>query len=256
MTDTPIAHPTTPTAPTVCSLPADWPRCYLDELAAAIHFRTDIAAANSADPAQVRIVPIGFRPDDDEILLYRVYALLAVTTGTDTTLEHVHDAWAVWTLGSRPDHRSLIPFDRLSERVQALNAPYRDAIVDVARGHAAARKPKVLRGVGNDDPTPMATITSLLHQFRATRRVPANTMTLADRYVDRLIEDDAVPADLRAVLLACQRGYQPMEYDFETGPVAISVDETIAPWATAGFAFATERWQFDTAAPMSPKRNA
>lgn len=65
--------------------------------------------------------------------LFRIYAVLALVKGTGTTLEDVHDAWSAFTAGTRPDHRSLIPFDELTEEVQLLDAPYRDAIHAVAR---------------------------------------------------------------------------------------------------------------------------
>ena len=64
--------------------------------------------------------------------LYRIYAVLALAKGTDTTLRDVHDAWSAYTAGTRPDHRSLIPFDDLTEDVQRLDTPYRDAIHSVA----------------------------------------------------------------------------------------------------------------------------
>lgn len=73
----------------------------------------------------------GLLPDcDDQLCSF--YALLVVTTGTLTTLKDVHDAWAAWRNLTKPDHKSLIPFDDLSKDVQALDAPYRDAIVQVA----------------------------------------------------------------------------------------------------------------------------
>lgn len=69
---------------------------------------------------------------DCTLELLGVYALLVLTRGTDTTLEDVHDAWAVWRNVTRPGHRSLIPFAELTDEVQAMDAPYRDAIVQVA----------------------------------------------------------------------------------------------------------------------------
>jgi hypothetical protein len=61
--------------------------------------------------------------------LLRMYSLLALTKGLDTTLEDVHDAWSLWQEQSAPQHRSLIPFGQLSAQVQELDRPYRDAIV-------------------------------------------------------------------------------------------------------------------------------
>lgn len=64
--------------------------------------------------------------------LAQLYALLALTTGTETTLENVHDAWSAWTINHRPDHRSLVPFSELTEEVQELDRKYRDGIVRAA----------------------------------------------------------------------------------------------------------------------------
>lgn len=66
--------------------------------------------------------------------LLGLYALLVLTTGEGTTLENVHDAWAVWREATRPDHPSLVPFADLAPEVQALDAKYRDAIREVAAG--------------------------------------------------------------------------------------------------------------------------
>lgn len=64
--------------------------------------------------------------------LLDLYALLVLVRGMLCTLPDVHEAWAVWTLRERPDHRSLIPFDDLTPEVQALDGVYRDAIVAAA----------------------------------------------------------------------------------------------------------------------------
>lgn len=63
------------------------------------------------------------------------YTLLVLTTGTGTTLKHVHDAWAVWTNGprARSDHKSLVVFEGLTVEVQELDRSYVDVIVQVAR---------------------------------------------------------------------------------------------------------------------------
>lgn len=60
--------------------------------------------------------------------LLRFYALLVMTKGTETTLENVHDAWSLWRVATRPDHRSLIPFDQLTTDIQELDRFYMDAI--------------------------------------------------------------------------------------------------------------------------------
>lgn len=63
-------------------------------------------------------------PDD----LLRLYTLLALVKGSDTTLEDVHDAWAIWQQTTDATHRSLVPFDQLTQEVQELDRPYTEAI--------------------------------------------------------------------------------------------------------------------------------
>jgi hypothetical protein len=60
--------------------------------------------------------------------LLDLYTLLAMTTGEDTTLENIHDAWAVWQNGIDPQHRSLVPFEELSKPVQELDRKYMEAV--------------------------------------------------------------------------------------------------------------------------------
>jgi hypothetical protein len=69
--------------------------------------------------------------------LVDLYTLLALTTGEDTTLGDVHNAWCVWSLFVEPGHRSCIPFGQLTPEVQELDRPYRDGIVRAARSLAA-----------------------------------------------------------------------------------------------------------------------
>ncbi|GLY08286.1 hypothetical protein [Actinoplanes sp. NBRC 101535] len=76
-------------------------------------------------------------PDCDTHLI-GFYALLALTHGQDTTLEHVHDAWALWRISTRPDHPDLILFDQLTPEVQELDRPYMQAIHQAAARVAAA----------------------------------------------------------------------------------------------------------------------
>jgi hypothetical protein len=73
------------------------------------------------------------RPTERAHDLYRLYALLALTTGRETSLENVHDAWSVWMLGIDPSHEALIPFCDLDAETQREDAIYRDVIRNVAR---------------------------------------------------------------------------------------------------------------------------
>lgn len=89
---------------------------YLDKIAAEIQ--------RIADPESV--------PPDEDISLYRLYALLLLTKGTDVTLDDVHNAWVVWASDHEPDSRYLIPFKELSLSVQHKDQTYVDAIHEVA----------------------------------------------------------------------------------------------------------------------------
>lgn len=70
-------------------------------------------------------------PNCDSVLL-DLYTLLGLTLGTGVSRADVHDAWSIWKNPVRPDHKSLIPFDELSEEVQALDDKYVNAIRKVA----------------------------------------------------------------------------------------------------------------------------
>lgn len=60
--------------------------------------------------------------------LAQLYALLALVKGDATSLEDVHDAWAVWTAATRGSHRSLLPFTELTTDVQELDREYMNGI--------------------------------------------------------------------------------------------------------------------------------
>lgn len=73
------------------------------------------------------------RLKEPEFHLYRLYAVLVLATGEQTTAEDVHDAWSAWCATVRPDHPSLKPFNELSRQTQELDRPYVEAIHAVAR---------------------------------------------------------------------------------------------------------------------------
>ena len=88
----------------------------------------DIIAAEiqrTADPES--------QPPDEDLSLYRQYAVLLLAKGTGVTLEDVHNAWAAWASDHDDEHRNLIPFKELSLNVQRKDQPYVDAIHTVAR---------------------------------------------------------------------------------------------------------------------------
>jgi hypothetical protein len=92
---------------------------YIDKIAGAIRER----------------VPDELLPDqrgvDD---LFRLYGLLALAKGTETTTEDVHDAWAVWMVQQGDDHQSVRPFAELDANTQDEDRPFVEAI------HAACRE--------------------------------------------------------------------------------------------------------------------
>ena len=82
-------------------------------------------------------------PDD----LLRLYTLLVLVKGVNTSLEDVHDAWAVWRQTTNVTHRSLVPFDQLTQEVQELDRPYVEAIHRAAgRVYHPAPAPDVSKG--------------------------------------------------------------------------------------------------------------
>ena len=71
--------------------------------------------------------------DANELLLWRIYALLMRAKGEAVTREDVHDAWSVWAAHVQGEHRSMIPFEELDPAVQELDERYVQAIHAVAR---------------------------------------------------------------------------------------------------------------------------
>ena len=55
-------------------------------------------------------VPAELLPPGDTDLLFRLYALLARSKGTEVSASDVHDAWCIWMITSDPDHPSIRPF--------------------------------------------------------------------------------------------------------------------------------------------------
>lgn len=71
-------------------------------------------------------------PPDDDLPLYRQYAVLLLAKGQDVTAEDVHNAWAAWASEHDPESRNLLPFKELSIRSQRKDEPYVEAIHKVA----------------------------------------------------------------------------------------------------------------------------
>lgn len=89
---------------------------YLDDVAARIR----------------RALPTEATAPDRSEGLFRIYAVLVLAKGQDTTAEDVHNAWVAWMAGRQPDHESLIPFRALSASTQSEDTPYLLAIHQVA----------------------------------------------------------------------------------------------------------------------------
>ncbi len=90
---------------------------YLDLLAAEIQ--------RTADPEA--------KVPDEDLPLYRQYAVLLLTKGTEVNTEDVHNAWAAWASEHDPDNRNLLPFKELSLSVQRWDETYAEAIRAVAQ---------------------------------------------------------------------------------------------------------------------------
>ncbi len=89
---------------------------YLDLLAAEIQ--------RTADPEAT--------PPDEDLPLYRLYAVLLLAKDAEVTAEDVHNAWVAWASDHDPDSRHLKPFKELSLGVQRKDQRYVDAIHQVA----------------------------------------------------------------------------------------------------------------------------
>jgi hypothetical protein len=72
-------------------------------------------------------------PPDEDMPLYRLYALLLLAKGNEVTDEDVHNAWVVWATEHQPESDKIMPFKELSLRSQRKDDPYTEAIRRVAR---------------------------------------------------------------------------------------------------------------------------
>ena len=66
---------------------------------------------------------------DCDPVLVNYYTMLVLAVPGEITLEHVHDAWAMWRIDTRPDHQDLVPFRNLSDETAAYDIPFRDALM-------------------------------------------------------------------------------------------------------------------------------
>lgn len=75
--------------------------------------------------------------------LLDMYSLLVYVKGQQVTHEDVHNAWALWTASSNPNHIYMLPFDELPPDVRDLDGPYIDAIRRVAEAVNVPRETSV-----------------------------------------------------------------------------------------------------------------
>jgi hypothetical protein len=65
---------------------------------------------------------------DDDLRLYRLYAVLLLARGAGVNAADVHNAWAAWASECDPENRNLVPFKELSQRMQKKDERYVSAI--------------------------------------------------------------------------------------------------------------------------------
>lgn len=61
--------------------------------------------------------------------LYRMYAVLCLAKGNQTTDEDVHNAWCAWVIEKYPEHKDAVPFGELRLEVQKGAELWRYAIL-------------------------------------------------------------------------------------------------------------------------------
>ena len=65
--------------------------------------------------------------------LYRIYAVLALAKGEETTAVDVHNAWAAWATEHRAFSKNIIPFHDLHPEIRAMDDEYVEAIHAISR---------------------------------------------------------------------------------------------------------------------------
>jgi hypothetical protein len=76
--------------------------------------------------------PASTLSEDDTATLFRLYAVLVLVKGEDTTAADVHHAWAAWKAERDPANPDITPFGELDESTQAADEPFVLAIREVA----------------------------------------------------------------------------------------------------------------------------
>lgn len=73
-------------------------------------------------------LPNGTDVPADSDQLFRLYALLMRSKGTETLATDVHDAWSAWMIDVDPEHESIRPFDELDAETKSEDSPFLVAI--------------------------------------------------------------------------------------------------------------------------------
>lgn len=75
-------------------------------------------------------IPESILPEADNIDdLMNIYAVLALAKRDRITNEDIHNAWAAWMNNSNPDHKSISPYNELTDNIQAQDTPFKEAIL-------------------------------------------------------------------------------------------------------------------------------
>lgn len=69
----------------------------------------------------------------DDRSLYRIYAVLCLGTGEQTTMSDVHNAWVAWKVIDNPGNPYNRPFSQLSPIAQEYDREFMQAIREVAQ---------------------------------------------------------------------------------------------------------------------------
>jgi hypothetical protein len=78
-------------------------------------------------------VPPNVRPgEEDELHLFRLYALLALSKGLSTVREDIHNAWVIWMIQVHPGHPAILPFDQLTPEQRLQDDPFLKAVHKIA----------------------------------------------------------------------------------------------------------------------------
>jgi hypothetical protein len=79
--------------------------------------------------------------DEETAALFRLYAVLVLVKGEETTAGDVHDAWAAWKAERDPLNSNIRPFSELDGPTRDADEPFAAAIRKVASQISTERRP-------------------------------------------------------------------------------------------------------------------